>query len=522
MGPSLIMNLFIKATATISILALSSVSAWAQRGGGTAVLTAFVEEAVVSDTTVIPGAMIASAPMVVSALRGGEVTMEELQIGSFIRKGTLIGQQDNDDLVYDLQLLELQLADASERLVELKANTKFDEKLLDVAKGQLALLQQKEERARTLLAKKALSQEAAETAKSAVLNAEQQVINREQAVQRAKASQGELERNLQRLALQIKRLKDTMADAQYRAPENGLILSMPAYQQGFARQGDRLIEIQGFDGFEVEAEIPSNYLGFARSADTITAMTGQGQELSLKFRTALPTENRRTATRPARFTIEGDLPRSLYADGARVDVSVPIRAAEAALLVPQDAIVPVAGGHIVFVFDEGKAVRQIVRLGGAVGDKVIVQTGLQAGEKVIIKGNEGLADGAAVKEGAPPKRSVPSGETAEAAIEEAPVVIETELAEDAVEWLLAWSTPRGDSEATLTLSSKANLYEGDPIAVTREGNKIIFDAERVLPFGILTFSFDGEITGENMAGNLTLSGLPNGRTPSFEFTGSVK
>ena len=86
----------------------------------------------------------------------------------------------------------------------------------------------------------------------------------------------------------------------------------------------------------------------------------------------------------------------------------------------------------------------------------------------------------------------------------------------------AWSTPRGDSEATLTLSSKANLYDGTAIAVTREGDKILFDAENVLPFGILTFSFEGEIKGDTMSGMLTLSGLPNGRTPSFPFEGKVK
>ena len=516
------MKNFIKAIIAIGLVTSVNLPAWAQRGGGTAVLTAFVEEAVVSDTTVIPGAMVAPSPMVVSSLRNGAIIMEDLQIGSFIRQGTLIARQDDDDLVYDLKLLELQVKDTKERLAELDANTQFDESLLKVAQGQLELLRQKEARAQTLFSKKALSQEAAETATSARLNAEQQVLNRSQIVQRAKASKGELNRNLQRLALQIERLKDAIADASYRAPENGLILSMPAYQQGFARQGDRLIEIQGFAGFEVEAEIPSNYIPFARNAELINAKTGQGRELQLKFRAVLPTENRRTATRPARFTIEGDLPRSLFADGARIDLSIPIRAADTALLVPQDAVIPVAGGHVVFVFDDGKAVRQIVRLGGAVGDKVIVQSGLQAGEKVIFKGNEGLSDGAAVKEGSPPKRAVPSGEDKDAAAEEAPVVIETELADDAVEWLLEWTTPRGDSQATLTLSSKANLYDGTPIAVTRDGNKVIFDAETVLPFGILTFSFDGEISGETMSGTLTLSGLPNGRTPSFPFAGKVK
>ena len=272
---------------------------------------------------------------------------------------------------------------------------------------------------------------------------------------------------------------------------------------------------------EVEAEVPSAYLPFLRAAPTVEAKDGQGNEIALTFRTALPQEDRRTATRPVRFSIDGELPRGASADGARIDIQVPIREAASSLLVPQDAIVPVAGGHVVFVFDEGKAARQIVRLGGGVGDKVVILSGLEAGERVIVKGNEGLADGADIKEGTPPKRKVPNGE---AVAEEAPaeVVLETELAEDAITWTLEWSTPRGDSSAKLQLSSKANLYDGEPIFVTKDGDKIIFDAERVLPFGILVSSFDGVISGTEMSGTITLSGLPGGRTPSFPFTGKVE
>ena len=101
-------------------------------------------------------------------------------------------------------------------------------------------------------------------------------------------------------------------------------------------------------------------------------------------------------------------------------------------------------------------------------------------------------------------------------------VLETELADDAVTWLLEWKTRRGDSSAELTLSSKANLYDGEPILVTKNGDKVVFDAEVVLPFGILTLSFDGTIAGESMSGDIVLSGLPNGNTPTFPFTGKVQ
>ena len=502
-------------------VAVASSAVQAQARKGTVVSTAFVEEEIVADTTIIPGAVVAPPAVVISALRSAQVTLEGLQIGDFVRKGTKIATQDVQDLQTQLDLLNLQEADAKARLADIERNIEYDMMLADLAQSQLDLLTKKAERAVSLANKKAISSEAAETAQSAQLNATQQVILRKQSIDRQKASKSETERTIARLVIQKADLQRNMANANYNAPENGLILSLPTYQSGFARQGEELARIQGFRGFEVEAELPSSYLTFVRSADEIEADDGAGTKIALKFRAALPQENRRTSTRPVRFTVNGDLPRSLFASGARIDIAVPIREAQSSLLVPQDAIIPVAGGHVVFVFDEGKAVRQIVRLGGTIGENVIITSGVVAGERVIIKGNEGLSDGTDVREGTPPKRKAPTdgGEEAAAVQED---VLQTELADDAQVWLLEWTTPRGDNSAELTLSSKANLYDGEPIRVTRDGDKIAFDAEVVLPFGILTLSFSGTVTGDTMAGEITLSGLPNGRTPTFAFNGKVK
>ena len=416
----------------------------------------------------------------------------------------------------------LQIDDANAQIAQTAENLKFERELLDVAQNQLILVTQRAERAKQLAEKKAISAEAAETAQSAMLNSMQQVILRQQAIERLKSNQANLKRNIARLTVQMAQVKNDIAQATYKAPENGLILSLPTYQSGYARQGDVIARIQGFRGFEVQAEIPSSYLGFLRAAPNVEATDGQGNDLKLAFRTALPQEDRRTSTRPVRFAIEGQLPRSLSADGARIDIQVPIREATSSLLVPQDAILPVPGGHVVFVFDEGKAARQIVRLGGTVDDMVIIQTGLSAGERVIIKGNEGLTDGAAIKEGSPPKRNVPNAEADASEAQQSAPELQTELADDAVKWLLEWETRRGASSAELTLSSKANLYDGEPILVTKSDDKVAFDAEVVLPFGILTLSFDGTIEGQAMSGMITMSGLPNGNTPSFPFSGKVQ
>jgi len=41
----------------------------------------------------------------------------------------------------------------------------------------------------------------------------------------------------------------------------------------------------------------------------------------------------------------------------------------------------------------------------------------------------------------------------------------------------------------------------------------------VLPFAVISLDFKGTITGDSMAGKVTLSGFPSGNTPTLDFTG---
>ncbi len=85
---------------------------------------------------------------------------------------------------------------------------------------------------------------------------------------------------------------------------------------------------------------------------------------------------------------------------ARVDVAV--REVPDAVVVPDSALLTMANGQtVVFVLVDGKAVLRKVRLGIERDRKVQVTEGVEPGELVIVAGNEGLKDGAAVR--TPPK-----------------------------------------------------------------------------------------------------------------------
>lgn len=68
-----------------------------------------------------------------------------------------------------------------------------------------------------------------------------------------------------------------------------------------------------------------------------------------------------------------------------------------ALVVPEDAVVQIAGGAFVWVIADGRAMRRRVDLGVRTPGLVEIRGGLETGELVVVGGVERLVDGAAVE-----------------------------------------------------------------------------------------------------------------------------
>jgi RND family efflux transporter MFP subunit len=101
-----------------------------------------------------------------------------------------------------------------------------------------------------------------------------------------------------------------------------------------------------------------------------------------------------TATVPVRLRPAGPLALPV---GAPVQVAIEAERHARAVVVPLAAIVREGDETAVFVAAGGKAVRRPVRLGLAADALVEIVSGVSAGEPVIVDGQAGLPDGAAIK-----------------------------------------------------------------------------------------------------------------------------
>ena len=138
-------------------------------------------------------------------------------------------------------------------------------------------------------------------------------------------------------------------------------------------------------------------------------LTGQlpgDSEIALKVVSRPAAVDPGTATIPVRlgFVRPANLPA-----GAPVQVDIDAEKHNEAVVVPDSAIVREGDETAVFVVNDGKAARREIRIGLSDGTKTEVLSGVLAGDRVIVEGQTGLPDGAAVTT-AKPESDAPARE----------------------------------------------------------------------------------------------------------------
>jgi cobalt-zinc-cadmium efflux system membrane fusion protein len=158
---------------------------------------------------------------------------------------------------------------------------------------------------------------------------------------------------------------------------------------------------------EVVASVP--FTGMTRVALGATArLTGPlagGTEVALKVISRPSAVDPGTATIPLRlaFARSTNLPA-----GAPVQVEIEAEKRDGVVVVPDAAVVREGDDTAVFVASDGKAVRRAVKTGLSGSERIEIVSGVSTGDRVIVEGQTGLPDGAAIKdsslEGATPAR----------------------------------------------------------------------------------------------------------------------
>jgi RND family efflux transporter MFP subunit len=352
-------------------------------GGPVTVETAAVTTAYPSQAVTVlnaTGYVVAQRKAAVASKAQGRLEWLGVMEGSRVKKDEVIARLESRDVGASRE--------------QAAANVRVAAANLEQAQAELRDAERNLARSRELAQKNYISNSALDTAVARFDKARAGVNSGEAALGAARAN--------------LKAADVSFDQTLIRAPFDGVVLTKSANVGDnitpFSSAADTkgaVVTMADMSTLEVEADVAESALGKIR--------VGQPTEIQLDavpdarfggtVNRIVPTVDRAKATVLVKVKFADRDERVLPDMSAKVaflEREIPAAERKPVTAVPKQAVVERDGGSYVFVLKDGRAARTTVRPGRALGDLVEV-SGVAAGEKVVVKPLDRLADGARVK-----------------------------------------------------------------------------------------------------------------------------
>ncbi len=350
--------------------------------------TALVEEREIIGGLQVTGTVQArpDARAVVSPPVSGRVFLDSgITIGAAVGKGQRIGYVEQILGAPEQAALEGQRIGLRTAALEQQARQAEQNALAQQARTRLAQANRELQRSQNLLEVGAAPRRRVEEANTAVKLAQQEVASAEQqariATQQAQLARASIER------------VDPTRRFSLLAPVTGIVSQLNAATGQQVEAGAQLLNIVNLSTVFLNAQVFERDLPTVRESTrasyTSPALNGEVYRIGSGGEGRLVTIGQsvdsNTRTVPVIFEVPNPLNR--LRDGMFVEITLDTTGNQTVLSVPKQAVITEQGRTFVFVFDGGERFeRRAVTLGAEGQDYMEVNSGLQAGERVVTEG----------------------------------------------------------------------------------------------------------------------------------------
>ncbi|TVM13869.1 hypothetical protein DPQ33_18025 [Oceanidesulfovibrio indonesiensis] len=195
---------------------------------------------------------------------------------------------------------------------------------------------------------------------------------------------------------QLVQAEETARDYTIHAPWDGVVTKLLVKEGEFVAPRAVLLEMYDPSSLVIRAAIPES-----RAADTTADMRVEvlldaypQSKFQGRVGRIYPYLDAQLRTRTVEIVL--DKPVNLL-PGMFARLKMLLHTADNAVVLPLEAVVQSPKGQVVFILEEGCAVRRPVEIGIEEGNRVQVVSGVKPGDKVISAGNGKLKNGAAVR-----------------------------------------------------------------------------------------------------------------------------
>lgn len=218
-------------------------------------------------------------------------------------------------------------------------------------------------------------------------------------LQQKASSQSELEQaeaTMRSTEAQLDRLKVRLDRTLVRAPFAGVVGQRSVSLGDYITTDTRLVTLQTVSPQRASFQVPERYAEQLKVGQQVSfrvaALPGRQFTGHVDFVDPVVQLPGRTIMVKARVPN----PRRELQSGMFIEVRLATDVRPKAVIIPEDAVLPLQGSNFVWVVADGKATRRQVELGVRTPGFVEVKSGVESAEQVVVGGQERLAEGAPV------------------------------------------------------------------------------------------------------------------------------
>jgi RND family efflux transporter MFP subunit len=355
------------------------------------VSTAQVVERNLRRSLEVVGSLEAEDDVTVSSQLSGIIDEITIDVGAAVRQGQVIARIDPRELRFRVEQNEAALRQAEARL-GVRPGEKIDpQKQPEVRAARSAVDRARYDwdAAQTLVDKGDISRQQFDVYQRAF---EQADARYQAALENVRNLEAQIEEKRAQLALAKKQLGDT----EIISPISGIVKEKHASRGEYLQPGKPIATILQVNPLRLRLEVPESFAALITRGMTVTLEVDAfpDRKFQGKIHRINPSVDEKSRSLIAEAQVlnqSGSLKPGMFARAQIVS-----NQDGTALMVPDKAVVSVAGVNKVFVVSGDKASERLVKLGARDGNMVEIIEGVHSGERVITTQTDKLQDGALV------------------------------------------------------------------------------------------------------------------------------
>jgi RND family efflux transporter MFP subunit len=339
----------------------------------------------------VVGSLAADEEVIVSAQAAGELAQLNVDFGSYVTQGQIIAVIDQRDAKLKVEQAEATLKQTMARL-GMKEGERYDplqNTEVRVAKASLDWAKMDLDRSTRLVENGDISRSVYD---QAVINHSSAQARYQAAIDAVNQQLALLEQQRAALALAKKAITDTVV----RAPISGAVKEKSASRGTYLPVNGRIVTIVKINPLRLRADIPEYAAGTVRMGQTMTLTVEAFPGRTFTGRVVRIGPSLSEQTRALTVEAEVSNPGRMLRPGMFAKSQLITSKDAPAVMVPQRAVVNVAGLSKVYVIENGRVVERIVKTGTNDGEMVEIIEGVNDGELVALNNLDKLQTGVAV------------------------------------------------------------------------------------------------------------------------------